>query len=84
MKAKRLQRTTLVGREFSVKELRLIKEIVELYPGLSRAELSKTICENICWQSPNGTNKHNSCLRALEKLEVQVQYHEGGGAASRL
>ena len=63
MKTKRLQRITLAGRDLSVKELRLIKEIVELYPGLSRLELSQTICENISWQAPNGTNKHNSCLR---------------------
>ncbi len=71
MKTKRLERTTLAGRDLTVKELRLIKEIVELYPGLSRLELSQTICENISWQAPNGTNKHNSCLRALEKLEAQ-------------
>jgi len=42
---------------------------VELYPNLSRAELSKTIYENISWQAPNGKGKHNSCLRALENLQ---------------
>lgn len=71
MEEKRLQCTTLAGRDFSVKELMLIKEIVELYPRLSRKELSQTICENISWQAPNGMNKHNSCMRALEKLEAQ-------------
>ncbi|MGA1825780.1 MAG: Druantia anti-phage system protein DruA, partial [bacterium] len=69
MKKKRLQPMYLVGRDFTLKELRLIKEIVKLYPGLSRTELSKTICENISWQAPTGTNKYNSCLKALEKLE---------------
>jgi hypothetical protein len=64
-----LQPVSLVGREFTVKELELIKEIVGLYPCLSRLELSKTICENISWQAPNGRNKHDSCLKALEKLE---------------
>lgn len=71
MEAKRLENISLVGRQFTVKELRLIKEIVGLYPGLSRKELSQTICENISWQAPNGTNKHNSCMRALERLEAR-------------
>ncbi|MGA1839604.1 MAG: hypothetical protein ACMUIU_03175 [bacterium] len=25
----------------------------------------------LSWQAPNDTNKHNSCLRTLEKLEAQ-------------
>jgi len=69
MESKELGPMILMGRDFTSRELEFIKEIVELYPKLSRAELSKTICENISWQAPNGKNKHNSCLRALEKLE---------------
>lgn len=69
MKSKEFGPMILVGRDFTRSELELIKEIVELYPKLSRLELSKTICENISWQSPNGKNKHDSCLRVLEKLE---------------
>jgi len=49
MKSKKLIPMTLSGRDFTKSELKLIKEIVELYPKLSRAELSKTICENISW-----------------------------------
>ncbi len=71
MQKEELQSISLVGREFTVKDLGLIKEIVGLYPCLSRLELSQTICENIRWQAPNGKNKHESCLRALEKLEAR-------------
>ncbi len=69
MESKELGPMILMGRNFTAGELKFIKEMVELYPNLSRAELSKTICENISWQAPNGKNKHNSSLRALEKLE---------------
>lgn len=72
MGKKKIGPMMLMGRDFTVGELKLIKEIVELYPNLSRSELSKTICENISWQAANGKNKHNSCLKVLEKL------HEAG------
>ncbi|MGA1868436.1 MAG: Druantia anti-phage system protein DruA [bacterium] len=68
---KKLEPMIIMGRDFSVEELKLIKEMVELYPKLSRTELAKTICENIFWEAPNGIIKHNSCLKALEKLEEQ-------------
>lgn len=71
MATKRLEPLRLVGRDLSVKELKLIKQIVGLYPCLSRTELAHTICENISWQGPNGKNKYISCLKALEMLETQ-------------
>ncbi len=68
-----MQSERLGGRYFTSEELELIKEIVELYPGLSRKELSKTICENLSWFAPNGKYKTESCLGILEKLESQGQ-----------
>jgi hypothetical protein len=35
-----------VGREFSETEMELVREIVRMYPGLSRSELAAAICEN--------------------------------------
>jgi len=44
MESKKMEPMILMGRNFTAEELELIKKIVELYPNLSRAELSKTIC----------------------------------------
>ena len=66
-----MQTERLGGRYFTKEELGLIKEIVELYPGLSQNELAKTICENLLWFEPNGKYKTESCLGILEKLEAQ-------------
>ncbi len=58
-------------KHFTSEDLGLIKEIVKLYPGLSRRELAMTICENLSWFAPNGKEKVDSCLSLLENLEVQ-------------
>ncbi len=59
------------GRYFTTQELLEIKETVRLFPGLSRTELVKTICENLNWVTPTGQYKTNSCQQLLEKLERQ-------------
>jgi len=61
----------LRGKHFASEDLGLIKEIVKLYPVLSRRELAMTICENLSWFAPNGKEKVDSCLSLLENLEVQ-------------
>lgn len=59
---------TLSGRYFSKKELIQIQQTVKLFPKLNITELAQTLCEHIHWVTPNGINKINSCLVALEKL----------------
>jgi hypothetical protein len=60
-----------VGREFSETEMELVKEIVRMYPGLSRSELAATICENIGWITCTGKNKKIECLKLLDKLTTE-------------
>lgn len=59
------------GREFTPQELSLIREVVETCAGISRTELSHTVCELLEWRRPNGGLKSRECLNLLEKLESQ-------------
>ena len=74
MSIKRLTPMTLSGRNFKVKDFKLIKEIVTLYPNLSRSELAKTVCELFEWHQSNGEPKYQACLPILEKLEQWGAY----------
>jgi len=68
--AKRLGAMTLSGREFKVKDFKLIKETVSLFPALSRKELSKTLCKILEWYQADGEPKYLSCQKVLGKLEA--------------
>ncbi|MDY7011642.1 MAG: DUF4338 domain-containing protein [Planctomycetota bacterium] len=57
------------GREFTREELALIQEVVETCAGLSRTELSHTVCELLEWRRANGRLKGTECLEFLERLE---------------
>jgi hypothetical protein len=59
------------GREFTREELSLIKEVVETCAGISRTELSHTVCELLEWRRANGGLKARECLDLLERLEGQ-------------
>lgn len=59
------------GREFSGKELVLIKEIVGDFPELARTELANTICELLDWKSPGNKLKTVECRTFLEQLDGQ-------------
>jgi len=61
----------LSGRYFTLQELLEVQETVRMFPKLSRAELAKTICENLEWVNAVGKYKNLSCLQLLEKLENQ-------------
>lgn len=61
----------LCGRYFTLEELHEIRETVRMFPNLSRAELSNTICENLDWMTPTGQYKTASCKELLVKLERQ-------------
>lgn len=71
LRMKMSSKAVLSGRNFSSKEIDLVKEHCSLFKNLSRRELALTICENISWLRPNGTHKVDSCLVALEKLSTQ-------------
>ena len=59
------------GRNFSVQELSLIREIVDTCAGISRLELANTICELLDWKRPSGKLKGRECKDFLERLESQ-------------
>jgi len=44
---------------------------VETCAGISRTELSHTVCELLEWRRPNGRLKSRECLSFLERLENQ-------------
>jgi hypothetical protein len=59
------------GREFTGEELALIQEVVETCSGISRTELSYTVCELLEWRRANGRLKGTECLQLLQRLESQ-------------
>ena len=59
------------GRVFTREELALIQEVVETCAGISRTELSYTVCELLEWRRANGGLKGPECLGFLERLEGQ-------------
>ena len=59
------------GREFSAEEVSLIQEVVETCAGLSRLELSHTVCELLEWKRPGGGLKARECRDFLERLESE-------------
>ncbi len=59
------------GREFAHQDVSLIREVVESCSGISRTELSNTVCELLEWRRPNGGLKDRECLNFLERLESE-------------
>ena len=59
------------GREITREDLSLIREVVETCAGISRTELSHTVCELLEWRRANGGLKARECLDLLERLENQ-------------
>lgn len=66
---KALESTTFAGRRFTRKMLAQVQETVDTFPNLSQRELGQTICEHLQWATPSGSNKIQSCLKALEQME---------------
>lgn len=58
------------GREFTLGDLELIREMAEMYPGISRTELAKTVCELLSWRRRNGSLRGLECREYLEQLEA--------------
>ncbi len=67
------KKNTLIqcGRDITLEELDTIRETVEMFPKLSRSELTATICEHLEWYAPTGACKLDACANLLEKLEEE-------------
>lgn len=61
---------TFKGREFVIEELDVIRDVVGNFKGLSRQELSNTICELLDWRRPNGRLKTLEARELLEMLDA--------------
>lgn len=59
---------TICGKEFSHHDLNRINIIIKNNPTINRSNLSRIICREFGWVSPNGLLKEMSCRVALLKL----------------
>ena len=57
------------GRLITSQEINDAKETIKRCGGLSRRELSETICEHWNWLTASGSRKITACLNVLEELE---------------
>lgn len=62
---------TFCGKQVSGEELQLIGDVVKRYSGLSRMELSHTVCELLQWQRSSGGLKARECREFLEHLDSE-------------
>ena len=69
-KIKNLESTTFCGRRFTRQQLSDIQTTVQRFSALSMRELAHTICEQLNWVTPRGTNRVQTCLNALQELEM--------------
>lgn len=58
------------GREFTPREVGLIREVVQTCAGISRMELAHTVCEHLGWTRRGGTLKSRECWEFLERLDA--------------
>lgn len=59
------------GEPVSNEQLTLILEVFKRFSGLSRTELTYTVCELLNWVRPNGKLKTPECRKFLETLDAQ-------------
>jgi len=59
------------GEPVSNEQLTLIYDVFKRFSGLSRTELTHTVCELLNWVRPNGKLKTPECRKFLEALEAQ-------------
>ncbi len=57
------------GHTVNAEQLLEIVEIIEIFPKLSRTELSNTVCELFSWKRPTGKLKSVECRQFLERLD---------------
>ena len=64
-----LKSTTFLGKRLTRRRIADIQGIVAMLPKLSRRELGETVCVQMQWQTPKGSNRIQFALRVLEELE---------------
>ena len=57
------------ARDFSAGELKLIKRLIADNPQLTRAALSRLVCEMLSWRRPDGRLKDMSCRVAMLRMQ---------------
>lgn len=57
------------GREFSLLEIKNIKNLVTQSPALNRAALSRLVCEHLNWRKPDGGLKEMRCRVAMIEMD---------------
>jgi hypothetical protein len=56
------------GREFTEAEIELIRQVLAGQAQLSRAGLSRAVCEQLTWRRPDGRLKEMSCRVAMLRM----------------
>jgi hypothetical protein len=59
------------GHDVSSEELETVRYVVKEFPGLSREELARTVCELLDWSRATGRLKARECREYLERLEAR-------------
>ena len=57
------------ARDFSAGELKLIKRLIADNPQLTRAALSRLVCDMLSWRRPDGRLKDMSCRVAMLRMQ---------------
>lgn len=58
----------LRGREFGLRELRIILQTVSSHGRQGRTRVSEVVCERLHWRQPNGWLKDRACRDVLRRL----------------
>ena len=56
-------------REIFPEDIAYIRTLAQRFPGLSRQELTYTLCEHLHWLTPAGQPKFTACSKLLQRLE---------------
>ena len=57
-------------REISAEDIAYMRTVAKRFPGLSRKELTYTLCEHLDWLTPAGQPKFTACAKLLARLEA--------------